>query len=1645
MPTATINDLRDALGLGLGIVTRVWDFKVRDWVTSVSAADIDNDGEVEVIACSRDGRVHLLTAEKGECRWERIVGEKAWVGTGIVSDLSIGGTDATGRIIAGTRDGKVYCIDKDGRTITRDGEALPFDNEGWAINEEAEKEACWFNTSYVIRQVAFDPLQLSQIILGSDDRCAYGLDYQTGKQIWQFPTSGRVRTVCSHDINGDGQAEILVGSTDNYLYLLDQQGHLIDKHSMNYPIRTVFVSDIDQDGNVEILVTTDGKDLVALVYLEDMETASDRFVQKWRRLFDNRLLALCATDIDNDTHAEIIASSEDKHTYILDGEGNIVWRHDHKYRVLSIYPYDIDNDGLPELLVGSDNNIVRAMRVRLRRGLGKKILKLYRQLGTPDPASMPELTSNERALLEDILGADAKELVTHQQAEQQMKEGTFDLALSTLLKLEQQKVERLWQKDTIGRIRTLCLRYIASETNREIIAGTFDGGIHAFNASGRRAWSILLNDHIMDVQTGFIDHHKQEEVVICSSDHHVYVLSGRKKQKRRDAYIDDIRMSSICVMAPNIQSAAEIIIGSGDKKLSIYGSDLKEPIETIPMPEGVKIVRAYPPTEGSMPEIVVASKGYRVYAYTRSGKRLWHYDTRDPIRAICIKDINGDGKVEVLVGSEDRNIHVLDSTGHLLWRYFLPHSALSVDAADIDREGRVEIIVGCADGYLYVFNREGDFQWKYQAHDRIHAVRVEDIDDNGNVEIVVGSEDELELLQVVHPRQVHALIDQCWSALCEHKSINQLISELLYNHDPYLQSFALGKFAEQDSFSADDFDILEQFTKESAVEVRKALVRAVITCFQVDPAKANQILHTLSVDADEDVRNTVVEHITTLMKYNWENGFLYLKRYSENDNRHVRRLVMRRIDQLIDTTVEITKGRQREIFDLLLAAAQYKDSEWVCQEAARTLAHFLDRYPGRLVVNIHLLIVNEIQPEILQHIAYAATQPNVKHYLKAVIPMLSGLNDENVLERTQQVVNALEEASGLVFSRDVRTIYAELCHLLTMRSIADIAQYQCPLSENQFAPDNEFAPIILEVFKKLNSISRALRIYLRREGLPDRLSSLLDTIAAIDKMNRDLEQPYGQSLMGKSITKLPDRQVFILLLQRWREMMLAQLNELRGKAELKAELKAKQTRYEDQVGIWLTVRNEGHSSASGVKITLLHGDNFSVVGKNSFETDLILPQEETTAEFILSPLTTKLDLRFEIAYGDAELDMKIDEFEDRLELSESLKEFRYIPNPYSTGTPTHDSKMFFGREADIAFLQDNLTRSAKTVIVLYGQRRSGKTTLLLQLINTCAFGEHIPVLIDMQRVSYNINIHNFLSKVAYAIAQAMKRSHLQVCEPKPGDFDADPTGTFDVFLDNVEEQLKERKLTLLVDEFEVLEEQVVKGKLEPEIFEYLRDILQHRQNLNFLFSGTHKITEYTKWYRSVFFNIARHYRLSRLSPQGAEALIQQPVAGYLEYEPLTVTKIRRLTSDQPYLIHLMCRAIVDYCNDRRKTYVTINDVNIVLREVMQTIHFHFDWLWDQISPEERVALSALAEGSKEEGRWLTLDEIVEMYQRNHIPFKREYLLASLRTLIDADIIEDKSSEYTTLDSSRFRIPVGLTQRWVLRDRPLELVRRELSD
>ncbi|HLI08514.1 MAG TPA: PQQ-binding-like beta-propeller repeat protein [Ktedonobacteraceae bacterium] len=1644
MSQNALDDLIEALDLGLGIVTRVWLYPAKNWVTKVFAIDIDQNGEPEIIVCSRDGRVRLFS-KTGELLWERIIWGKIGVETGIVTGDVMGEIENAPRIIVGTRDGKVYVLDRFGHTMMKDGTLLAFDSEGQALDPEREAQAYWHDTGSAIRQIFVDPRRPDEILIGSQDRCAYGVDYKTGKLLWRFPTEGWVRAICSGDVNGDGQDEILVGSVDRHLYLLDRQGNMLTSYPILHPVQSFCMADVDNDEQVEVLVATEGKDLVALNYIVDAAHPGGYFKEKWHRPFGNRLLSLCVVDIDGDGKQEIIAGSEDQHIYFLDDEGKLIWRHNHRSRVFSLYPCDIDNNGLPELLVGSTNDRASAMRIRLRKGIDRRVRRAYKQLGEPNPEGMDDLTSDHRVLLLDILNRNNRQFVTLQQSQEQLDTRVYKEALSTLSKLEQQKVERFWQKD-IAYIRTICLRHIIDEQIQEIVVGTSTGDIHDFSADGKSSWSKQLHDHIVDVQTGFVDRRRQEEIIICTSDRQqIYIVDGPQKNKQRQLYVTDSWMSSLCVTSPDLQGVVEIIVGSEDRKLYIYRGDSQEPVDIISTAEGVRLVRANTQLPGHTPQIVTASLSNRVYAYTRHGKYLWHYKTQDRIQAVCIKDINQDGRVEVLIGSEDRNIHVVDTNGHLLWRYYLPHRVLAVDATENDGN----IFVGCADGKLYVFSKDGDLLWTYQAKDRIHALCVADIDNDGLLEIVLGTEDQLDVLRMVNQQRIYEMMEHCWKAL---QPGEQVTEDLLSSTDPFLQIFALRKLVGRGNPAPRDFDRLENLAKKGAAEVRKALVPTVMTLYPFNPARARALLFQLSTDPEQEVRSTLIEHIQMLIDCDWDLGFNYLKRAAYDPDRYMRRLVLRELYALADSVVERPLDTRKETFKLLLDAMQDKDSEWIRQEAARSMAHLLNQHYGKLIVSLHLFIVKQIPRNLWEQITHGISNPDVRNYLTAVIEMVFDLNEENAPEKILQVVNALQATRQFDYGLDIQHIYGELYRLFTIQTVAGIANYRCKLSSEQFGPGNEFAHIILEVFNKLGIISRPLRMYLWREGVQDQQASLQETLTTIEQMRKFIDQQYTHTILGEPIAALPDHHAFLFLLDRWSKLVQEKLDELRGTADLQVELQTKDTHYDNQIGIWLNVKNAGRGVATAIRITLLRerdNQHFHVVGNNCVDVDALLPQEEITVEFTIEPHCMQITLKFDIAYDDTGNTPQVESFEDCLTLRETYREFHYIPNFYSTGTPTPDSRMFYGRDKDMAFLQDNLTRAARSVIVLYGQRRSGKTTILLQLANNPSIlGEHIPVLIDMQRISYIMSIDTLLHRMAYFIGQAMRKRSIPFGDlPALENFKADPTHAFDLFLDVIEEQLGDRKLILMIDEFEVLEDLVDKGKLQPEIFDYLRDIVQHRQYINFLFSGTHKITEYTRRYRSVFFNTALHHKLSRLTLQAAEGLIQKPVEGYLEYEPLTVKKIHQLTADQPYLIHLMCRAIVDYCNERGKTFVTINDVNTVLREVMQTGQFHFEWLWGQIAAEEQLVLAALAEGGQEEGRWLSLTEIEEIYSSYSVRYKREHILDSLKSLIEQDFVENKasSSRKNLLDSDKFRIPVGLTRSWLLKEHPLEVVRKQMGD
>src|SRR6185369_14502158 len=101
-------------------------------------------------------------------------------------------------------------------------------------------------------------------------------------------------------------------------------------------------------------------------------------------------------------------------------------------------------------------------------------------------------------------------------------------------------------------------------------------------------------------------------------------------------------------------------------------------------------------------------------------------------------------------------------------------------------------------------------------------------------------------------------------------------------------------------------------------------------------------------------------------------------------------------------------------------------------------------------------------------------------------------------------------------------------------------------------------------------------------------------------------------------------------------------------------------------------------------------------------------------------------------------------------------------------------------------------------------------------------------------------------------------------------------------------------IVLMFDEFELLEERILQGKLEPESLGYLRSLMQHRDDLVFIFTGTHKLEQMSKDYWSIFFNIALHQQISFMDTDAATRLIREPVQGKLSIDDLVVDKILSL-------------------------------------------------------------------------------------------------------------------------------------------------------
>ena len=157
----------------------------------------------------------------------------------------------------------------------------------------------------------------------------------------------------------------------------------------------------------------------------------------------------------------------------------------------------------------------------------------------------------------------------------------------------------------------------------------------------------------------------------------------------------------------------------------------------------------------------------------------------------------------------------------------------------------------------------------------------------------------------------------------------------------------------------------------------------------------------------------------------------------------------------------------------------------------------------------------------------------------------------------------------------------------------------------------------------------------------------------------------------------------------------------------------------------------------------------------------------------------------------------------------------HVENPYVVGKPLTSASetLYVGRRDVFAWIEENLIgKTQPHTLILYGQRRMGKTSTLYQLIEG-KLGQAIreypghpiyPVYIDLQRL-VGCHTSEFFERISQKIIRDLAKRKIEISPATSWSKNDSVFTDFDIFLDTVEAQIPdEGLLVLVIDELEQL-------------------------------------------------------------------------------------------------------------------------------------------------------------------------------------------------------------------------------------------------
>jgi sugar lactone lactonase YvrE len=606
---------------------------------------------------------------------------------------------------------------------------------------------------------------------------------------------------------------------------------------------------------------------------------------------------------------------------------------------------------------------------------------------------------------------------------------------------------------------------------------------------------------------------------------------------------------------------------------------------------------------------------------------------------------------------------------------------------------------------------------------------------------------------------------------------------------------------------------------------------------------------------------------------------------------------------------------------------------------------------------------------------------------------------QNLLEVLKNAVKVFSQSNNLLWAKEVYKFYEFLYNAYSIKFLAQITPLQLEdiiflFNQNQ---EDLILKEIVPLLNTLNEIIKKLKWYERQERFEDKIVYLTQ---CFNLTNKAIEEINSISLK----LSLPEEKILLDIISNWQKLTTKQIEELQTKPVIRLEIQDKEKIYKEKITLGIFLKNEGISPAEDIKIKLIPAQEFECLFDKEKQIPILGRDARCNIEFFIKPKIKKGDipLTFEVSYNEVE-----EQFKEKIKIIERVKpkEFIRIENPYIAGRPLEPGNpLFVGRKNTFDFIKENLDTIGESILILIGERRIGKTSVLLQLLNK---QDILPVYLDVQGIGSK-GLHGFLYTIARNIKEKFERRDIFIDIPTLEDLEKRIEIFEEVFLKEVRRKVSNLKIVVLIDEFEAFEDKIREGYLPKDFFMYLRHLLQFA-NLSFIFTGAHKLEELTEDYWSVLFNIGLYHELGLLTEAETRMLIKEPVKDKVFYEDEVIDRIVTLTSGHPYFTQLICRHLVTRCNINKDNFITLSDLHDSIDDIITSGRSHFEFIWKQSNRREKIVLSILPEIISYLEANVTHSEIIHKLGEYRFSAKIEEVQEVLASLKKRKILEEKSS------------------------------------